>query len=58
MPAWVDAGFQDYAQRLPQKELKLELVELPLAPRGERARQAEGLKLLERTRDHHSFFLD
>ena len=58
MPGWVDAGFQDYAQRLPQKELKLELIELPLAPRGERARQAEGQKLLERTRDHHRVVLD
>jgi 23S rRNA (pseudouridine1915-N3)-methyltransferase len=58
MPAWVDAGFQDYAQRLPSKELKLELVELPLAQRGERARQTEGQKILERTRDHHRVVLD
>lgn len=53
MPAWVTAGFEDYAQRLP-RELKLELVELPLAVRGknadlERAKQAEGDKLLERS---------
>ena len=64
MPSWVDAGFQDYAQRLPQKELKLELIELPLAQRGdknpdpERAKQAEGQKLLERSRDHHRIVLD
>jgi 23S rRNA (pseudouridine1915-N3)-methyltransferase len=58
MPAWVDAGFQDYAQRLPQKELKLELIELPLAQRGERARLSEGQKLLDRSRDHHRVVLD
>lgn len=63
MPAWVEAGFQDYAQRLPQRELKLELVELPLAARGksidpERAKHAEGEKLLERSRDHHRIVLD
>lgn len=64
MPAWVEAGFQDYAQRLPARELKLELVELPLAARGnknpdpERAKQLEGQSLLERTRDHHRVVLD
>lgn len=64
MPAWVDTGFQDYAQRLPARELKLDLVELPLATRGsknpdpERAKQAEGAQLLERTRDHHRIVLD
>jgi 23S rRNA (pseudouridine1915-N3)-methyltransferase len=52
MPAWVESGFADYATRLP-RELKLELVEIPLAVRGKnadiaRARQAEGEKLLER----------
>jgi 23S rRNA (pseudouridine1915-N3)-methyltransferase len=64
MPAWVDTGFQDYAQRLPLKELKLELIELPLAQRGdknpdpERAKQIEGTRLLERSRDHHRIVLD
>ena len=57
MPGWVTAGFEDYALRLP-RELKLELVELPLAGRGKnadlaRAKQAEGQKLLERSRDSH-----
>jgi len=62
MPAWVTAGFEDYAERLP-RELKLELVELPLAVRGknadlERAKNAEGEKLLERSRDSHRVMLD
>lgn len=62
MPAWVTAGFEDYAARLP-RELKLELVELPLAQRGknadlERAKIAEGEKLLERSRDLHRVVLD
>ena len=62
MPAWVNSGFGDYAERLP-RELKLELVELPLAARGknpdiERAKSAEGEKLLERSRDHHRVVLD
>jgi 23S rRNA (pseudouridine1915-N3)-methyltransferase len=53
MPAWVTAGYLDYAERMP-RELKLELVELPLAVRGknadlERAKKAEGDKLLERS---------
>jgi 23S rRNA (pseudouridine1915-N3)-methyltransferase len=62
MPAWVTEGFEDYAQRLP-RELKLELVELPLAQRGknadlERAKATEGEKLLERSRDSHRVMLD
>lgn len=62
MPAWVTAGFDDYAARLP-RELKLELVELPLAQRGknadlERAKNSEGEKLLERSRDLHRVALD
>lgn len=53
MPAWVTAGYVDYADRMP-RELKLELIELPLALRGknadlERAKNAEGEKLLERS---------
>jgi len=33
MPAWVGAGFDDYARRLP-REFALELIELKPAPRG------------------------
>ncbi len=33
MPRWVEAGFDEYARRMPP-ELKLELVELPLGKRG------------------------
>lgn len=33
MPAWVNEGFQDYVKRLP-KDFALELVEIPMAPRG------------------------
>ncbi len=50
MPAWVEAGFAEYSQRLP-RELKPELVEIPLEPRGKNAdiarlREAEGEKML------------
>lgn len=62
MSAWVTAGFEDYAARFP-RELKLELIELPLAARGknadlERARRAEGQKLLERSQDTQRVVLD
>ena len=62
MPDWVDAGYADYAQRLP-RELRLELIELPLAVRGKhpdvaRAKAAEGEKLLERARDTTIVALD
>ena len=33
MPKWVEDGYQEYAKRLPS-DCKLELVELPLGPRG------------------------
>ncbi len=33
MPAWVNDGFAEYAKRLPG-EIRVELVELPLGPRG------------------------
>lgn len=36
MRAWVSAGYEDYTRRLP-RELKLELVEIPLAARGNNA---------------------
>ena len=50
MPAWVEAGFAEYAQRLP-RELRLELVEVPVEARGKNAdiprlREAEGEKML------------
>lgn len=50
MPAWVGAGFADYARRLPG-DFNLELVELPLGPRGknmpvERALDAEADAML------------
>jgi 23S rRNA (pseudouridine1915-N3)-methyltransferase len=51
MPKWIEEGFADYAQRLP-RELKLELVEIPVEHRGKNAdiarlREAEGEKLLK-----------
>ena len=36
MPSWVQAGYQEYARRLP-RELQLELIEIPLAHRGKNA---------------------
>ena len=50
MPAWVEAGFAEYAQRLP-REFRLELVEIPVEARGKNAdiarlREAEGEKML------------
>ncbi len=62
MPAWVQAGFEDYAGRLP-RELRLELVELPLAVRGRRpdiarAREDEGRRLMDRARDLRRVVLD
>lgn len=50
MPAWIEAGYLDYVQRLP-RELKLELQEIPVEHRGKNAdivrlREAEGEKLL------------
>lgn len=37
MPAWVQAGFDDYAKRLPRGDIAVEVVELPLATRGKNA---------------------
>jgi 23S rRNA (pseudouridine1915-N3)-methyltransferase len=34
MPSWVQEGYREYVKRLPRGDLELELVELPLAPRG------------------------
>jgi rRNA large subunit m3Psi methyltransferase RlmH len=51
MPQWVNDGFQEYAKRMPP-ELKIEVVELPLGPRGknqpvERAIAREGEAMLK-----------
>jgi 23S rRNA (pseudouridine1915-N3)-methyltransferase len=50
MPAWIQQGFAEYAQRLP-RECKLELLELPLGRRArgipvERTVEAEGERML------------
>ncbi|MAT66130.1 MAG: 23S rRNA (pseudouridine(1915)-N(3))-methyltransferase RlmH [Gammaproteobacteria bacterium] len=50
MPAWVEAGFSEYARRLPH-ECRLKLVEIAPAKRGrnpdlERIRREEGERLL------------
>ncbi|HEY7885483.1 MAG TPA: 23S rRNA (pseudouridine(1915)-N(3))-methyltransferase RlmH [Cellvibrionaceae bacterium] len=37
MPAWVEAGFDDYAKRLPRGDISVEMIELPLAQRGKNA---------------------
>ena len=51
-PAWVSAGFETYARRLP-REMPLELVEVPSAARrnvpSARVREAEGARLLAQT---------
>ncbi|WP_428311932.1 23S rRNA (pseudouridine(1915)-N(3))-methyltransferase RlmH [Hydrocarboniphaga sp.] len=51
MPDWVQTAFDDYVKRLP-REVRLELVEIPLATRGKnadiaRARQLEGERVLK-----------
>lgn len=47
-PAWVEAGFDDYARRLP-REFSLKLIEIPVASRRalpvERARRQEGERI-------------
>lgn len=55
MPDWVQAGFDDYVKRLP-REVRLDLVEIPLAVRGKnadipRARQQEGERVLKAVAD-------
>jgi len=50
MPAWIDAGFADYAGRL-HGDFRLELAEVPLGPRGRgggtrRAVETEGERML------------
>ena len=50
MPAWIQQGFAEYAQRMP-RECKLELLEIPLGKRArgipvDRAIEAEGERML------------
>ena len=40
MPKWVEAGYQEYAKRLP-KHFSLELHEIPLGGRGQRQASAD-----------------
>lgn len=52
LPAWIDAGFTDYARRMPP-ESPLELTEIAVARRGgqgaaARAVREEGARMLER----------
>ena len=57
MPAWVDAGFADYAGRL-RGDYRLELVEIPLGQRGRgdpaRAIATEGERMLAAVGDRSS----
>jgi len=51
MPSWVTEGFNEYAKRMPS-EMRIELVELPLGPRGknqpvEKAIAREGEAMLK-----------
>lgn len=63
MPAWVNAGYQEYARRLPA-ELNVEVVEISMAQRrkGEapdRAIELEGKAMLKAlSRDDHVVALD
>ena len=48
MPAWIDAGFAEYAARMP-REMRVELIALKPAPRSAgagRAIEAEGKRIL------------
>jgi 23S rRNA (pseudouridine1915-N3)-methyltransferase len=62
MPAWVAAGFDDYAQRLP-RELALELFEVKPEPRGrgrsvEQILAAEARRIAAATKGYHVVALD
>lgn len=50
LPAWVDAGYQEYARRMP-REFALRLCEIPIASRKalpvDRARREEGERMLQ-----------
>ena len=61
MPGWVESGYAEYARRMPP-ELRLELVEIPLAPRrkGEtpgRALQLETTAILKAVPERHRMIL-
>ena len=62
MPAWVDAGFDDYARRMP-REFALELLEVKPEPRG-RGRSvpqilaAEARRIVAATKDWRLIALD
>lgn len=43
MPKWVTEGFDEYAKRLP-RDFALELVELPMAPRGKNTDIAKAIQ--------------
>src|SRR5690625_7240065 len=43
MPAWVTAGYEDYAKRLP-RDWAVELVELPLAARNKNSSAAQAME--------------
>ncbi|MEO9654989.1 23S rRNA (pseudouridine(1915)-N(3))-methyltransferase RlmH [Marinomonas dokdonensis] len=43
MPKWVTQGYDDYAKRLP-KDFSLELIEIPMAPRGKNADIAKAIR--------------
>ncbi len=43
MPKWVTQGYDDYAKRL-SKDFSLELIEIPMAPRGKNADIAKAIR--------------
>jgi len=43
MPKWVTEGYEEYAKRLP-KDFALELVELPMSPRGKNTDIAKAIQ--------------
>jgi 23S rRNA (pseudouridine1915-N3)-methyltransferase len=43
MPKWIQEGFVDYTKRLP-KDFSLELVEIPMAPRGKNTDIAKAIR--------------
>lgn len=62
MPAWVGAGYEEYARRLP-RELKIELIEIPLAARAgnadiQRLKAAEGQRILKAVGEARLIALD
>ncbi len=58
MPAWVEAGVEEYRKRLP-REMPLEIVEIAPGARGKnadiaRAIHSEGDRMLEKLRDQYA----